>query len=676
MSPSRGRITLLWILSIVLWAAPNLSTLLEELHQLPAYVMDGPYQVVASCRRVMEFGQIPGRDFVVFHGNGMVWLHLPVYFLLPKTPEGAFICYYAMGALVLLGGYSSFLLLSGVKRSLAVPLSCLGIGLGLLAPMPIRYLFMPMHNLVSTRVGVALFLIAVISRLLNGKSDRAPWKSFVPAGVVAGVGLALFRDVGMYVLVAQTVGYAITSMLADWKKTLRTLPIRGSLAILGVAAGWLMAHLIGSGGAIAEEARLSFQVLPQTQGWYWVDGAPMTGLYSLGAGGVVGFFRLPILAVAVSLVVLLTALRMRDRFEGLAIRLTPLFLFGLLGLIPETGYLSFHYIAPTIHAAIASTLLIAGLASERVWPLQCVPNRLTRAIEFSTPLVIGLLTLASVLAACFRREWYQDGLYPDVVTAATKGQGPALSDEAAPDRIPELITWLRQLGVDQGTLWSMHTGPADQAFAEKPTGAWDSIYFALGAEDEGRYLKAYHDAAPDWVLSVDSRYRPGRWQRQWFFMREVMASADPVASGAGWTVWKRNGGMRLPEVQPMARLEIRSRKDGFEIELPASVEGEPQLIELTLNYTVGFHGLDSLLAPSGKLIAQATDGVPNGVSLPCRSGAVNSIVLPILTSGGSGKLFSVTWKGWGGPPQLTDVQANATRVMNLPTGVLKGLLIH
>lgn len=153
-----------------------------------------------------------------------------------------------------------------------------------------------------------------------------------------------------------------------------------------------------------------------------------------------------------------------------------------------------------------------------------------------------------------------------------------------------------------------------------------------------------------------------------------MASSEPVASGAGWTVWKRNGPMKLPETQSLPQLEITSRKDGFELQLPASVGDAPQLIELTLNYTTRFHGLDSLLAPSGKLIAEATDGIPNGVSLPCQSGAVNTIVLPILTSGGSGKVFSVTWKGWGSPPQFTDVQASAASVANVPAQVLRGLI--
>lgn len=674
MFPSRRNTVLIWILSLVVWAAPNLSTLLEELHQLPAYVMDGPYQVVASCRRVMEFGQLPGRDFVVFHGNGMVWLHLPLYALLPKSPEGAFICYYAMGAVVLLAGYTSFLLLTGVRRSLALPLSAIGIGLGLLAPMPIRYLFMPMHNLVSTRVGVALVLIAAIGWLLEGKRTQASWKCFVIAGLLAGAGVALFRDVGMYVLLAQVVGFTITSIFGDWRHALRSLPVRGVLAISGVAAGWFLAHLAASGGAFAGEARLSFQVLPETQGWYWVDGAPMTGLYGLGPGELIGFFRWPALAIAVSAGVLIAAIRMRDRFRGLAVRLTPLFLLGLLGLVPETGYLSFHYVAPTVHAAIASTLLLVGLGVQKAWPLRFLPDKVTRTIEIVAIPLMGMLALVSVLASGLRREWYQDGLYPDAATAATQGGGPVLSDEAAPDRIPELISWLRQLGVDHGTLWSMHTGPVDQAFSERPPGAWDSIYFALGAEDEKRYLKAYHDAAPDWVMSVDSRYRPGRWQRQWYFMREVLVSAEPVASGAGWTIWKRSGPMRLPDTQPLAPLEVTSSKDGFELQLPASVGDDPQLIEVTLSYATRFHGLDSLLAPSGKLIAEATDGIPNGVSLPCRSGVVNTIVLPILTSGGSGKVLSVEWKGWGGPPQFDEVRANASRVVNVPSEVLRGLL--
>jgi hypothetical protein len=509
---------------------------------------------------------------------------------------------------------------------------------------------------------------------LERKKERASWKSFVPAGLVAGAGLALFRDVGMYVLLAQIVGFTITSISGDWRKALRSLPIKGSLAITGVVAGWFLAHLIASGAAFAEEARLSFRILPETQGWYWVDGAPMTGLYGLNAGELIGFFRWPVLAIVVSTGILIVAVRMRDQFQGLAFRLIPLFLFGLLGLVPETGYLSFHYVAPTVHAAMVSTLLLVGLVFDKAWPFRFLPTKVTRAIQYAATPLLALLALASVLASGFRREWYQDGLYPDAVTAATTGDGPVLSDEAAPDRIPELISWLRQLGVDHGKLWSMHTGPADQAFGGKPPGAWDSIYFALGAEDEKRYLKAYHDAAPNWVLSVDSRYRPGRWQRQWYFMREVMASSEPVASGAGWTVWKRNGPMKLPETQSLPQLEITSRKDGFELQLPASVGDAPQLIELTLNYTTRFHGLDSLLAPSGKLIAEATDGIPNGVSLPCQSGAVNTIVLPILTSGGSGKVFSVTWKGWGSPPQFTDVQASAASVANVPAQVLRGLL--
>lgn len=663
-----------WILSFFVWIVPNLSTLIEEVRQLPAYVMDGPYQVVASCRRVLEFGQIPGEDFVVFHGNGVVWLHLPLYAMLPKTPEGAFICYYVAGAFVLLGGYISFLLYSGVKPSVAIPLSAATIGVGLLAPMPLRYLFLPMHNLVSTRIGLALMLLAGIGWFLERKNTTALWRKLLPAGLLAGAGLALFRDIGMYVLLATIAGLTITSLVDGRKRFLPVMMVKSISLAFGVVAGWFVSHAVASGGAFVEEAKLSFRTLPAIQGWYWVDGAPMTGLYGLGISELIGFFRWAILAAVVSTGILISGSLMHARLGRLTLLLLPLFVFGLLGLVPETGYLSFHYIAPVVHSAIIMALVFACISYEKVLAGSHLIKNLRHYLPTFFVAATIALSVVVILASRVRKEWYQDGLYPDADTAATRGAGPSLVDAAAPDRIPELIDWLQQLGVNQGNVWSMHTGPVDQAFHQKPPGAWDSIYFALGDEDEKRYLRAYREAAPDWVLMVDSRYRPGRWQRQWYFTREVMASSEPVASGAGWSIWRRKGPMISPQTKEMAPLEMTREKNGFCINLPESIDGRPRLIELTLNYRVKFSGLSSVMAPAGKLIGVATDGVPHGVSLPCRSGTMNSIVLPILTTGDGKKTFSVAWHGWGGAPDFEHLHVNAVSVINIPENILQDLL--
>ena len=77
-----------WLTLIFLMVASSLSVWSEVVRDwLPP--VDGPYQTANACRRILA-GQIPGRDFVVFHGLGLNWYHVPFYALLGGNIQADF----------------------------------------------------------------------------------------------------------------------------------------------------------------------------------------------------------------------------------------------------------------------------------------------------------------------------------------------------------------------------------------------------------------------------------------------------------------------------------------------------------------------------------------------------------------------------------------------------------
>lgn len=48
------------------------------------YPYDGPFQTLFSLRRIAD-GDLPGRDFHFFHGNGIPFIHYPIFFIFGKS---------------------------------------------------------------------------------------------------------------------------------------------------------------------------------------------------------------------------------------------------------------------------------------------------------------------------------------------------------------------------------------------------------------------------------------------------------------------------------------------------------------------------------------------------------------------------------------------------------------
>lgn len=61
------------VLLIGIWAYCNAS-------YFGSYPYDGPFQTIYSLRKISS-GTFPGRDFYFFHGNGIPYVHYPIYFI-------------------------------------------------------------------------------------------------------------------------------------------------------------------------------------------------------------------------------------------------------------------------------------------------------------------------------------------------------------------------------------------------------------------------------------------------------------------------------------------------------------------------------------------------------------------------------------------------------------------
>lgn len=237
---------------------------------------DGPFQTINWILRIRE-GQVPGRDFDVFHGLGILWSH--ALLAIPFQSMRGIIFVHYFGALffqgVLLSCVARFQLISWEKSILAgcMILACVRLTEAI-SFANFASLISAGHSLIGSRVALALLCI-VISIRYSGKYSVGMLRKNLIFSLGAGCAAWFATDQALAsIMAAAAISVSSAFLLSKgWRKgCLLVLPI----FVTSVASSILVyASLIyiSTLGNVKLPMEYWWQVLPKVQFWYF-GGAP------------------------------------------------------------------------------------------------------------------------------------------------------------------------------------------------------------------------------------------------------------------------------------------------------------------------------------------------------------------------------------------------------------------
>jgi hypothetical protein len=571
---------LAWLTLILLMIASSLSVWVEVARNwLPP--VDGPYQTANACRRILA-GQVPGRDFVVFHGLGLNWYHVPFYALMGGSIQGTVASYFTAGALVIpiplifaarLGGFSW-------RASMIVGL--LLINVMLVVPGPSYNAVMPGGNMLGTRI--ALSLLPVMSALLFMRTKRPVWQSTVAVGAAIGVAMSVSQDQGISLLAGSAMAFFFAKAIrTNWKISLAA----GVRALLTSATVYLLLVTVMSAGEPQEYLTFAWKRIPENQFWLFGASSAFFGTWKdlLNKTFV-------IVPTVVTVMMWFGALIVRriggaDRADRGMI-LPWMAWYAVASLHPLLGYLSGHYFASAMYAA----LVIVAVSIPSFWhAIQGrIGIRLTALIPAAGVAMAALLCGLEFSKNSLRKVLGKSYLpIPslsyvnefDAIVAQEDPEGRGLTASRQAEVVKNIVG-------PEGKVWSILAGQEREALGVLPKGRHDYIVYVLGDKARQQWLADFAEADPDWILTT--RQSSGgleQWMNKiyWEWYKEVAIHYEPVMALNQELIWrKREGENHAWHIKDVAS-QSAAQGNLHSITFQADQESDlPQLYEVSFRY--------------------------------------------------------------------------------------------
>jgi hypothetical protein len=570
-----------WLTLIFLMVASSLSVWSEVVRDwLPP--VDGPYQTANACRRILA-GQIPGRDFVVFHGLGLNWYHVPFYALLGGNIQGTVAAYFIAGALVIpitlifaarLGGF-------GWRASTIVGL--LIINVMLVVPGPSYNAVMPGGNMLGTRI--ALSLLPVMAALLFMRAKRPIWQVTVAVGSAIGLAMSVSQDQGISLLAGSVMAFFFSKAIrSNWKISLAA----GVGALLTCASVYLLLVTLMSAGAPQEYLEFAWKRIPENQFWLFGASSDFFGTWKDLLNK-----KYVIVPGAVTVMMWLGALIVRrmgraDSADRSMI-LPWMAWYAVASLHPLLGYLSGHYFASAMYAA----LVIVAFSVPSFWNAMHgrLPIRLTALIPAAgiamAIMLCGLEYSKNSLRKVLGKSYlpisavaYVDEFEFLVAQEDPDGRGLTASRQA------EVV---KNLIGPEGKVWSILSGQERESLGILPPGRHDYIVYVLGDKAREQWLADFAQADPDWILTT--RQSSGgleQWMNKiyWkWYKEEVALRYEPVMALNQELIWRKRPGNNHAWQSKEVVSQLAMQGDLHSITFQADAESElPQLHEVSFRY--------------------------------------------------------------------------------------------
>ncbi len=540
--------------------------------------MDCAWQEGNACVRILR-GDLPGRDFQLFHGIGVAWVHLPV-FLLAGAGERAVACTHYASAVLACGALAWRVFGTVAAGRVRLALAVATISLACALPL-VRALVDPLGNMASTRAAIG----ALVALVVTGPGQGM--RSWVWRAGLLGLAAACFADQAA-ILALTVFGWGLVRVFRERRLAacVAWVPLAG--LVLAPLWQWLLC-----GGRPAHLWAFQWQILPAAQTWFW---APTQRFFRCPADLWWLADRRLLLAVAAHVGAWVVAGRAVGGAPPALRRVqSVLVLFSVASLLPLVGYLSLHY----FHAAglTGCLSLVAALwhAGSRLPANPAVPvtaearqratlaalsvvfRRLTHAPQGKWSRTAGpstrkglwcLLAIALVLSAARVYESWVDCPY------GARDLGPALDKHCTTIR---------------GPVWSFYRGALDHRLGNPPGPEEDLIIYAVGTRRADEYAKAFRRTAPAWVHTPSGApFNDWLGVRYWATHRELLAAYAPVCDDGPWATWRRMEARDDPPPEPLLPVRTARAGPGWEwvIDVPVA-DGRPDdevMVECSLTY--------------------------------------------------------------------------------------------
>lgn len=526
---------------------------------------DGPLQTMNWLSRIGD-GQVPGRDFPVFHGLGVLWLHAPLYFLGGGGAPGIVLTYQGTSAILVVLALAFALRLGWGRRFPAVAVALLAAFALAISPWTVSRFFLPGHSMIAARAAGGLLVVM----LGWWAANRACLRSNVAllAGLLAGWGWFFSNDqgpgatLGLWLVMAARLR-ALDGTATPWWRTLPALAGWSAVMVATCAASYVALVAAATLGHPESMLDYYFRAIPANQIW-WFGGPP-----SRFAERWQDLAYFPALWVPCLLWLAAGAAVCRGRRMpgGATGALAPLFggwfACGALASLPVLGMLLPHYSAGLVQGVVLAAAVLTG----RWWAARA--SRETRRVQDLAWLAAAAVAVFSAITLYFIWEWRRTHL---------PGRG---CDDAA--QLARVVA-----GAPPGPtpVWSLYRGLAEEAMdIQRPT-QWDYVIHALGTDAQRSYDDAFLRCAPAVVRTIRAerfRFHGWLWHTRWGFFGPLLQAYRPCAEGELYVDWTRRP---QPVVWKRQTLPVRVTRDPsgvwrWSIDLP---RGQPRgtLVEVRL----------------------------------------------------------------------------------------------
>lgn len=327
------------------------------------FAEDGAFQLLNPLRRIVEQGQVIGRDFNFFHGVGTPLLHLPSYLLFGQGMFGEEMTRWLVSPLFFV--LSTFCFFYIFRRNFIFALS-MSAGVTVIAMIIVPFIVLPITSILGVRSVLPVFVMVVVlsqKRLGRFVTRKGPqWlRLFTWYELIVGALLAVSVVCGTEFGLAAIIAFFIVHLAyrIDPKQSWRAR-VPSALRVLGVLIVSLFALLsvITLGHPFAP-LRYAFIDIPADQCWYF--GVPPNTFLHLGnLWHVLTSDPLLLVMFGITALAALSVWRMH-RIQGHRVE-TQAFMFGLLAgafaMVSMLGYFS-----STEAAALTRMALLVGGAT-------------------------------------------------------------------------------------------------------------------------------------------------------------------------------------------------------------------------------------------------------------------------------------------------------------------------
>lgn len=461
--------------------------------------MDSQWQEGNGCMRILA-GQLPGRDFQVFHGIACVWIHMP-FFLLAGCGENAVaFSHYTTCALMVL--FMLKVAYGAERRGWLVA----AVMLSLASAMPLLKIVVdPLFNMSATRSAMGITAIILITNLpfRGGK-----WASRLIPPMILAMVLAGFHDQGPIVALA-----FIARALVELARR-RTWPASSwawaaSGLLIFPAVEWLLCA-----GRPEEMRMFHWRDLMSTQIWFW---APTQNFLQTPSDLLFLVDRQIIIALFMHLMGWFLVRYAGDKHKGIQ---WSLLLYGLASLMPMLGMLVPNYFIGMGLSGLASVACGLGYQAQqrRSLGVSALPDLIRKA---HPSLTFGAALIVIGVASVRTYQW------------AKKNSSYMRNSDTAVEAHVAVVEGDRKL-------WSFYRSMIDYRVGADYSEAEDLIIYAVGTARSAAYAGKLIQAKPLFVNTpAETEFSDWLSIRYWQANRHVLCHYRPVCREGMWATWRR-----------------------------------------------------------------------------------------------------------------------------------------